>query len=439
MADRETEEPDGPDARRRELRARREAATTAAPRQVGAGAWSPLGLLIVVGGVVAIVLTSAGGDSGRIRPSESERRRPQAAKKARPQAGSLVRNATPQPDWEPHTGPVPILEYHVLGAAPADAPYPELYVDQARLPPADGLARRPRLPGGDAGTGRGSLVPRRHAAAKPVVVSFDDGYRPQFTFALPELRKHGWPGVLNLKAEGSDLYESNVKAMIAAGWELAAHTIDHLDLTALDAAALKEEVAGSRADPAARIRRPGQELLLPRRPVRPTVIAAVEAAGYTARRPRSPATPRRDAPYELARFEILGSTGVAGLAADLRSRLTARAPARAGPGCRRRRGAPWPRDAVVAVVEDRGAEDGVGAALGDRLARGARARRRRRRRSPAPRPRRRPPGSARCRSRRWCRRGPCWSAAPPPPRARPPPRAQPTASRPSTRLRPPLT
>ena len=40
----------------------------------------------------------------------------------------LVANATPQPDWQPHTGPVPILEYHVLGAAPADAPYPELYV-----------------------------------------------------------------------------------------------------------------------------------------------------------------------------------------------------------------------------------------------------------------------------------------------------------------------
>ena len=77
--------------------------------------------------------------------------------------------------------------------------------------------------------------------AKPVVLSFDDGYRPQFTFALPELRKHGWAGVLNLKAEGSDLYTSNVEAMIDAGWELASHTIDHLDLTTLDAARLKEK------------------------------------------------------------------------------------------------------------------------------------------------------------------------------------------------------
>jgi hypothetical protein len=29
---------------------------------------------------------------------------------------------------------------------------------------------------------------------KPVVISFDDGYRPQFTFALPTLREHGWAG-----------------------------------------------------------------------------------------------------------------------------------------------------------------------------------------------------------------------------------------------------
>ncbi len=62
--------------------------------------------------------------------------------------------------------------------------------------------------------------------------------------------------MLNLKAEGSDLYESNVKAMIDAGWELAAHTINHQDLTTLGAPELKEEVAGIARDPATRIRRP---------------------------------------------------------------------------------------------------------------------------------------------------------------------------------------
>ena len=50
-----------------------------------------------------------------------------------------------------------------------------------------------------------------------------------------------------------------------------------------------------------------------------TVIAAVEAAGYVGATTEIPGYAERDAPYELARFEILGSTGVSGLAEDLRS------------------------------------------------------------------------------------------------------------------------
>jgi len=50
-----------------------------------------------------------------------------------------------------------------------------------------------------------------------------------------------------------------------------------------------------------------------------TVIAAVEAAGYTGATTEIPGYASRGAPYELARFEILGSTGVSGLAEDLRT------------------------------------------------------------------------------------------------------------------------
>jgi hypothetical protein len=42
----------------------------------------------------------------------------------------MVRNSTPQPDWEAHTGPVPILEYHVLGEPEGEVAYPELYVSR---------------------------------------------------------------------------------------------------------------------------------------------------------------------------------------------------------------------------------------------------------------------------------------------------------------------
>ena len=231
-----------------------------------------------------------------------------------------VRNATPQADWGPHTGPVPILEYHVLGTPPAGAPYPELYVGRSDFShQMDWLARQGyeavTLEQVEAAWHHGGTLP-----PKPIVLSFDDGYRPQFTFALPELRKHGWAGVLNLKAEGSDLYHSDVEAMIDAGWELAAHTIHHLDLTTLGAAQLKEEVAGSRAMLRREYGVPVDDFCYPAGRFDATVIAAVKAAGYVGATTEIPGYATREKPYELARFEILGSSGVAGLAADLRQR-----------------------------------------------------------------------------------------------------------------------
>ncbi len=220
---------------------------------------------------------------------------------------------------QPHTGPVPILEYHVLGAAPADAPYPELYVTRPDFHrQMDWLDEHGyqavTLERVERAWYHGGTLP-----AKPVVLSFDDGYRPQFTYALPELRRHGWPGVLNLKAEGSDLYPSNVRAMIAAGWELAAHTIHHSDLTTLDAAALKEEVAGSRQILRREYGVPVANFCYPAGRFDPTVIAAVEAAGYSGATTEIPGYAERQKPYELSRFEILSSSGVSGMAADLAS------------------------------------------------------------------------------------------------------------------------
>jgi peptidoglycan/xylan/chitin deacetylase (PgdA/CDA1 family) len=217
-------------------------------------------------------------------------------------------------EWAAHTGPVPIVEYHVLGAAPADAPYPELYVTRPDFHRQMDWLERNDFEAvtleevESAWFGGGKLPP------KPVVISFDDGYRPQFTYALPELRRHGWPGVLNLKAEGSDLYPSNVEAMIAAGWELASHTIDHADLSTLEGADLTREVAGSRRILQREYDVPVRNFCYPAGRYDDAVIAAVEAAGYTAATSQIPGFAERDRPYELARLEILGSTGVSGMA-----------------------------------------------------------------------------------------------------------------------------
>jgi peptidoglycan/xylan/chitin deacetylase (PgdA/CDA1 family) len=292
--------------RRRRIRRRRLAAVAA--------------LLTVAAVVVAVILVGlGGGDSSPSRKVAAARRGEGAATQQSSGQGSPpVRNATPQPGWKSYTGPVPILEYHVLGAPSADAPYPELYVPrpdfhrQMDWLDAHGY-EAVTLEAVEDAWYRGGTLP-----GKPVVLSFDDGYRPQFTFALPELRKHGWPGVLNLKAEGSDLYTSNVEAMIEAGWELAAHTIHHLDLTTLDAEQLKEEVSGSGEILRREYGVPVANFCYPAGRFDETVIAAVKAAGYAGATTEIPGYASRESPYELARFEILGSTGVSGLAEDLR-------------------------------------------------------------------------------------------------------------------------
>ncbi|MDX6601486.1 MAG: hypothetical protein QOF13_688 [Solirubrobacterales bacterium] len=80
-----------------------------------------------------------------------------------------------------------------IGAAPADAPYPELYVTRPDFHRQmiwldDHGFQAVTLEAVENAWYRGGALP-----AKPVVISFDDGYRPQFTYALPELRRHAGP------------------------------------------------------------------------------------------------------------------------------------------------------------------------------------------------------------------------------------------------------
>jgi len=312
-----TDQPDTewPDSGRAERLIRREAQRRRVRRRRLSAAAA---LCAVAAAVAALIALSEGGSSSKNEATATAHKHA-TGEQAGDVATSPVRNATPQSDWKPYTDPVPILEYHVLGQAPADAPYPELYVTRPDFHrQMDWLDEHGyeavTLEAVEDAWYQGGILP-----AKPVVVSFDDGYRPQFTYALPELRRHGWPGVLNLKAEGSDLYTSNVEAMIDAGWELAAHTIHHLDLTTLDPAQLKEEVAGSRAILRREYGVPVENFCYPAGQFDDTVIAAVHAAGYTGATTEIPGYASSDAPYELDRFEILGSSGVSGLAEDLGS------------------------------------------------------------------------------------------------------------------------
>lgn len=219
--------------------------------------------------------------------------------------------------------PVPILMYHVIDAPPARAPFPELYVRPAIFAgQVEWLARN----GYTAVTLGAVYRSWRHGAAlprHPIVLSFDDGYAGDFTHALPTLAAKRWPGVLNLEVRKETypggLAPRRIRALIAAGWEIDAHTLTHPDLTTVYGARLRQEIAGSRAAIQRRFGVPVSFFCYPSGRYDARVIAAVQAAGFLGATTTQYGLARPADPYTLGRVRVNGSDGVAGLAAKLRA------------------------------------------------------------------------------------------------------------------------
>jgi peptidoglycan/xylan/chitin deacetylase (PgdA/CDA1 family) len=273
------------------------------------------------GPVLAVALmASLLGGCGTAAVSQHAATRHLAAAKKKPgrgtPAGTLVRNATPQADWRPYTGPVPILVYHALGPPPAGALFPNLYVSYADFRTemawlhANGYQAVTLDEMMSAWFRHGSLP------AKPIVITFDNGYPEQVTFAPEVMAKYGWPGVLNEITEGH-LHPDQIRPIIKMGWEVDSHSLTHPDLTAISAADLQAQLVQSRAYLKKTFHIPANSFCYPSSRYNAAVIAAVKAAGYTNAVTEHAGYATSADPYLLDRFEIEG--GVSGLAADLKA------------------------------------------------------------------------------------------------------------------------
>jgi peptidoglycan/xylan/chitin deacetylase (PgdA/CDA1 family) len=216
---------------------------------------------------------------------------------------------------------VPILMYHVLNVPPANAPYPELYVR-----PADFTGEVAWLAahGYHAVTLQRVFDSWRGAAtlpAKPVVFSFDDGYLSDVKVALPVLKARHWAGDLNLEVANLrpvwGIRPPGVRKLIAAGWEIDAHTLTHPDLTAVDAARLRDEVGGSRAAIRKLFHVPVNFFCYPAGRYNAAVIVAVQQAGFLGATTTNYGLAKPGELYTLARVRVSGNDGVKGFAAKL--------------------------------------------------------------------------------------------------------------------------
>jgi len=156
---------------------------------------------------------------------------------------------------------------------------------------------------------------------KPVVISFDDGYKGQYVYARPVLRTLGWPGVLSLIVNtlnpGGELSTALVRQLINDGWELDSHTETHADVATLSGAELQREVGQSRADLQHQFHVPVNFFCYPSGSYDAQAEQAVKDAGYLGATTTQEGLASKDHMYTLDRIRISNTDGVNGLQTKL--------------------------------------------------------------------------------------------------------------------------
>ncbi len=231
--------------------------------------------------------------------------------------------AAPKPATGDYRGPVPILMYHVIKAPTASTPMAELWTPAETFKATIELLKKD----GYNGVTLDQVWQAWHGGpglpAKPLVISFDDGYLSHTVTAKPILQAAGWPGVLNLEGKNigkGGLTTNQVEGLIAAGWEIDSHTLSHPDLTTSDDASLKTELVDSRKLLQEKFKIPVNFFCYPAGKNDARVRAAVEAAGYKGATTVEPGVASKsDNPYLLPRIRVNGTDSAATVAGRVRS------------------------------------------------------------------------------------------------------------------------
>ncbi len=224
----------------------------------------------------------------------------------------------PQTKLAQFQGPVPVLMYHVIADPPSGAQLPELYVDPKTFDQQMEWLKGRGYQGVSLNQVYDAWFKGGELPEKPVVVSFDDGYRSQYVYARPELRKLGWPGVLSAIAgrigqPGAELSDAMVRNLIDNGWELDSHTINHVDVSQASGAQLQDEIAGSRRMLQRRFHQPVNFFCYPSGRYDDQAVQAVRDAGYLGATTTDEGLASKGEMFTLKRVRVDGSDGVGGL------------------------------------------------------------------------------------------------------------------------------
>jgi peptidoglycan/xylan/chitin deacetylase (PgdA/CDA1 family) len=156
------------------------------------------------------------------------------------------------------------------------------------------------------------------------MITFDDGYRDVLWNAAPVLARLHMPAtvyVISGRISGADssfLTWDELRALERKGISIGSHTVHHVELPRLSRADAYAELMNSREALQQHLGHPVQWFSYPAGREDAATQRLVASAGYVLAVTTQPGSfQQADTPLALHRYEILGATGVSGLAALL--------------------------------------------------------------------------------------------------------------------------
>jgi peptidoglycan/xylan/chitin deacetylase (PgdA/CDA1 family) len=282
-------------------------------------------VIVLAAGAIAVAL-AAGGSGHHAKaaaPSPNQHKRTHPRKAARrPERLTLP---TPLPA---RTVTVPILMYHRIDAVRPTLPAltraltvdPGDFARQMRWIASHGFHTITQLQLYDA------LMKGKPLPPKPVMVTFDDGYRDVFGKAsttIERLHLHATAYVITDRISGPDasfLTWSLLKGLERRGIEIGSHTLHHVELPTLPSAEAMHELIASRRLLERRLGHPVQWFAYPAGKVDARIAGLARRTGYVLAVTTQPGTSQSASkPLLLHRYEIQDTTGVTGVSAILSS------------------------------------------------------------------------------------------------------------------------
>ncbi|SDF68630.1 polysaccharide deacetylase family protein [Sporolituus thermophilus] len=176
-------------------------------------------------------------------------------------------------------GGVPILAYHMVDPAPeVYSVDPAAFEEQMRYLAREGytaISLAELLDG---------LAGKRALPAKPIVITFDDGYRDNYTVALPILEKYNFKATVFVIAgqvgRSGYLTWEEIKDMQRRHVEIGSHTLSHAALTALTLPERQREIGLSKQMLERHLGTPVEFLAYPYGKFDPALFPLLQEAGY---------------------------------------------------------------------------------------------------------------------------------------------------------------